>query len=81
LKDETRFDYESYLQADMAFHSAILDASNNELLAHVGQSEGREGIGIAGPPARSIGERTTPSCGRAHPGSLPPAPRSARPGR
>lgn len=38
LKDEVRFNYESYLQIDMAFHIAILDASHNELLAQIGRT-------------------------------------------
>ena len=38
LRDKENFDYEQYLEADMAFHSAILEASHNELLAQIGQT-------------------------------------------
>jgi len=32
------FDYGAYLEADMAFHAAILEASHNELLAQIGRT-------------------------------------------
>ena len=38
LSDEETFTYETYLQADMAFHTAILEASHNELLAQIGRT-------------------------------------------
>jgi DNA-binding FadR family transcriptional regulator len=38
LNDEGTFDYEDYLEADMAFHAAILEASHNELLAQIGRT-------------------------------------------
>ena len=38
LNDEVRFNYEKYLQVDMAFHTAILEASHNELLAQIGRT-------------------------------------------
>ena len=38
LSDEETFTYEAYLQADMAFHTAILEASHNELLAQIGRT-------------------------------------------
>lgn len=38
VNDEVNFDYEEYLQADMAFHTAILEASHNELLAQIGRT-------------------------------------------
>jgi DNA-binding FadR family transcriptional regulator len=38
LKIETEYDYESYLPLDMAFHTAILDACHNELLAQIGHT-------------------------------------------
>jgi len=38
LRDESGFDYEEYLLADMAFHTAILDSSHNELLAQIGRT-------------------------------------------
>ncbi|MDM8544192.1 FadR/GntR family transcriptional regulator [Desulfococcaceae bacterium HSG9] len=38
LSDEAKFNYEAYLQADMALHIAILDASHNELLAQIGHT-------------------------------------------
>ncbi|MDJ0782847.1 MAG: FadR/GntR family transcriptional regulator [Desulfosarcinaceae bacterium] len=34
--DGSRFDYETYLAVDMAFHMAIMEASHNELLAQIG---------------------------------------------
>ena len=36
LDDEARYDYETYLESDMAFHAAILNACHNELLAQIG---------------------------------------------
>ncbi len=38
LQDEAGFSYETYLEVDMAFHSAILEASHNELLAQIGRT-------------------------------------------
>lgn len=38
LKDKDNFDFKEYLQVDMAFHTAILDASHNELLAQIGRT-------------------------------------------
>ena len=38
LNDEVRFNYEKYLQVDIAFHTAILEASHNELLAQIGRT-------------------------------------------
>lgn len=38
LGGKQKFDYEKYLQADMAFHTAILDTSHNELLAQIGRT-------------------------------------------
>ena len=38
LSDEKTFKYETYLRADMAFHTAILEASHNELLAQIGRT-------------------------------------------
>ncbi len=38
LHDEDTFNYEKYLQVDMAFHSTILEASHNELLAQIGRT-------------------------------------------
>ncbi len=38
LDDEGEFNYEEYLEADMDFHSAILEASHNELLAQIGRT-------------------------------------------
>lgn len=38
LKDEGKFSYEKYLQVDMAFHLAILEASHNELLSQIGRT-------------------------------------------
>jgi DNA-binding FadR family transcriptional regulator len=38
LADEAGFDYEEYLRIDMAFHTAILEASHNELLAQIGRN-------------------------------------------
>lgn len=36
LEDETRYDYDTYLESDMAFHASILTACRNELLAQIG---------------------------------------------
>ena len=36
LRSETKYDYEQYLEIDMTFHSAILEACHNELLAQIG---------------------------------------------
>jgi DNA-binding FadR family transcriptional regulator len=36
LEDETVYDYDTYLESDMAFHAAILTACRNELLAQIG---------------------------------------------
>jgi DNA-binding FadR family transcriptional regulator len=38
LADRSRFNYEEYLRIDMAFHTAILEASHNELLAQIGRN-------------------------------------------
>lgn len=38
LADDANYDYETYLEADMAFHTAILDACHNELLAQIGHT-------------------------------------------
>ena len=38
LNEGVKFDYEEYLQVDMAFHTAILEASHNELLAQIGRT-------------------------------------------
>jgi DNA-binding FadR family transcriptional regulator len=38
LADEVHFNYEEYLEVDMAFHTAILEASQNELLAQIGRT-------------------------------------------
>jgi DNA-binding FadR family transcriptional regulator len=38
LNNGVRFNYEKYLQVDMAFHTAILEASHNELLAQIGHT-------------------------------------------
>jgi DNA-binding FadR family transcriptional regulator len=38
LNDKVNFKYEEYLQVDMAFHTAILEASHNELLAQIGRT-------------------------------------------
>ena len=35
LSNESAYDYEAYLPEDMRFHSAILEASHNELLAQI----------------------------------------------
>lgn len=36
MKNPERYDYNQYLEADMAFHISILDACHNELLAQIG---------------------------------------------
>jgi len=36
LADAARYDYDTYLESDMAFHTAILNACRNELLAQIG---------------------------------------------
>ncbi len=36
LEDEVSYDYDTYLESDMAFHAAILSACRNELLAQIG---------------------------------------------
>mgnify|MGYP001820918539 FL=1 len=36
LENKARYDYDSYLESDMAFHAAILKACRNELLAQIG---------------------------------------------
>ena len=38
LGNAAEFDYKEYLQVDMAFHSSILEASHNELLAQIGRT-------------------------------------------
>jgi len=38
LKDASGYDYDTYLAADMTFHSAILNACQNELLAQIGST-------------------------------------------
>jgi len=38
LNEEIKFNYERYLEIDMAFHIAILEASRNELLAQIGRT-------------------------------------------
>jgi DNA-binding FadR family transcriptional regulator len=38
LADEGAFDYETYLELDMQFHSGVLEASHNELLAQIGRT-------------------------------------------
>ena len=38
LKNEAMFSYENYLQADMAFHLAILESAHNEVLAQIGRT-------------------------------------------
>ena len=38
LKDEETFNYAEYLNADIAFHTAILAASHNELLSQIGRT-------------------------------------------
>lgn len=36
LADDAAYDYDTYLESDMAFHTAILNACRNELLAQIG---------------------------------------------
>ena len=36
LEDEEQYDYDTYLESDMALHAAILNACRNELLAQIG---------------------------------------------
>lgn len=36
LADAKQYDYDTYLESDMAFHAAILNACRNELLAQIG---------------------------------------------
>ena len=36
LENEASYDYDTYLESDMAFHAAILNACRNELLAQIG---------------------------------------------
>jgi len=36
LADAKQYDYDTYLDSDMAFHTAILNACSNELLAQIG---------------------------------------------
>ena len=36
LADANQYDYDTYLESDMAFHAAILNACSNELLAQIG---------------------------------------------
>ena len=36
LENEDCYDYDTYLESDMAFHTAILNACRNELLAQIG---------------------------------------------
>jgi DNA-binding FadR family transcriptional regulator len=38
LADEAGYDYAVYLEADMAFHTAIMDGCHNELLAQIGHT-------------------------------------------
>ena len=38
LSNKDNFNYQAYLQADMAFHTAILESSHNELLAQIGRT-------------------------------------------
>lgn len=38
LNNTSKFNYEEYLQVDMMFHTAILEASHNELLAQIGRT-------------------------------------------
>ena len=38
LKERAAFSYAEYLKVDMAFHTAILEASHNELLAQIGRT-------------------------------------------
>lgn len=38
LDNDDSYNYETYLESDMAFHTAILDACRNELLAQIGDT-------------------------------------------
>ena len=38
FSNKNNFNYEAYLEADMAFHTAILESSHNELLAQIGRT-------------------------------------------
>lgn len=38
IADEVVYDYEEYLRLDMKFHTAIMEASHNELLAQIGHT-------------------------------------------
>ena len=38
LKDSAEYKYDRYLEVDMAFHTSILDACHNELLAQIGHT-------------------------------------------
>jgi DNA-binding FadR family transcriptional regulator len=38
LSDDSRYNYEDYLAADIAFHTAILKACHNELLSQIGST-------------------------------------------
>ena len=38
LSDDSRYNYEDYLAADIAFHTAILKACHNELLSQIGNT-------------------------------------------
>lgn len=38
LSDDSRYNYEGYLAADIAFHTAILKACHNELLSQIGST-------------------------------------------
>ena len=38
LENEAAFDYENYLQTDMAFHLSILESAHNEVLAQIGRT-------------------------------------------
>ena len=38
LKDSGKYKYDRYLKVDMAFHTSILDACHNELLAQIGHT-------------------------------------------
>jgi DNA-binding FadR family transcriptional regulator len=38
LNDPDKYDYNLYLEKDMAFHTSILDACHNELLAQIGHT-------------------------------------------
>lgn len=46
LASETGFRYETYLEYDMAFHTAVLEASHNELLAQIGRTM-RQAVQVA----------------------------------